>query len=82
MVDNPSIPTVPPDPSEASGPTDGSSDWMAVEEVKKKSREFGAGIAFPTGDKIRHFVLDIRFKQKLNDTVADGSTLNLQGIHC
>jgi hypothetical protein len=52
-----------------------------VEEIKKKRCEFGAGIAFPTGDKIRHFVLEIRFKQKLDDTVADGSTLNLHGIH-
>jgi hypothetical protein len=80
MVDNPSVPTVPPDPPEASGPIDGSSDWTAVEEVKKKRREFEAGIAFPTGDKIRHFVLEIRFIQKLDDTVADGSTLNLHGI--
>jgi hypothetical protein len=52
-----------------------------VEETKKKRREFGARIAFPTGDKIRHFVLEIRFKQKLDDTAADGSTLNLHGIH-
>jgi hypothetical protein len=65
-----------------SGPTNGSSDWSAVEEVKKKRLEFGAGIAFPTGDKICHFMFKIRFKQKLDDTVADGSTLNLHGIHC
>jgi hypothetical protein len=81
MVDNPSVPTVPPDPPKASGPIDGPSDWTAVEETKKKRREFGAGIAFPTGDKIRHFVLEIRFKQKLDNTAADGSTLNLHGIH-
>jgi hypothetical protein len=81
MVDNPSVPTVPLDPPEVSGPIDGSSDWTAVEEVKKKCREFGAGIAFPTGDKIRHFVLEIRFKQKLDDTVADDSALTLHSIH-
>jgi hypothetical protein len=81
MVDTTFMPTVPPDPPEASGPIDGSLDWTAVEETKKKRREFGAGIAFPTGDKIWHFVLEIRFKQKLDDTDADGSTLNLHGIN-
>jgi hypothetical protein len=81
MVDNPLVPAAPPDPPEVSGPIEGSDEWTKVQAIKDKRREFGAGVAFPTGNKIRHFVLEFRFKEKLDEAVADGSTLNLHGLH-
>jgi hypothetical protein len=81
MVDNPPVPTTPPDPPEESGPIEGSDEWKVVQGIKDKRREFGAGVAFPTGNKIRHFVLEFRFKEKLNEADAEGSTLNLHGLH-
>jgi hypothetical protein len=54
MVDNPPVPAAPPDPPEVSGPIEGSDEWKQVQGIKDKRREFGAGVAFPTGNKIRH----------------------------
>jgi hypothetical protein len=81
MVDTLPVQVAPPDPPEVSGPIEGSDEWTKVQGIKDKRREFGAGVAFPTGTKIRHFVLEFRFKEKLDESVADGSTLNLHGLH-
>jgi hypothetical protein len=81
MVDNWPVPPNPPDPPKESGPKEGSDEWKVVQSTKDKRQEFGAGVAFPTESKIRHFVLEFRFGEKLDEAVADGSTLNLHGSH-
>jgi hypothetical protein len=81
MVDNPPAQAAPPDPPEVSGLNERPSKWTVGDEVKKKCQEHGAGVAFPSGNKIRHFVLELRFKEKLEEAVANGSTLNLHSFH-
>jgi hypothetical protein len=70
----------PPAPPKDPGPTEGSDEWIKVQEVKQRRRENGAGIAFATGKSIKSFVLEITFKEKADDKTS-GDLPNLFNIH-
>jgi hypothetical protein len=70
----------PPAPPKDPGPTEGSDEWIKVQEVKQRRRENGAGIAFATGKSIKTFVLEITFKEQADDETS-GDLPNLFNIH-
>jgi hypothetical protein len=70
----------PPAPPKDPGPTEGSDEWIKVQEVKQRRQENGAGIAFATGKSIKTFVLEITFKEQADDETS-GDLPNLFNIH-
>jgi hypothetical protein len=70
----------PPAPPKDPGPTEGSDEWIKVQEVKQRRGENGAGISFATGKSIKTFVLEITFKEQADDETG-GDLPNLFNIH-
>jgi hypothetical protein len=70
----------PPAPPKDPGPTEGSTEWIKVQEVKQRRRENGAGVSFSTGKSIKTFILEITFKEQADDE-SSGDLPNLFNIH-
>jgi hypothetical protein len=71
MVDDSAPDTQPPPaPPKDPGLTEGSDEWIKVQEIKQRRRENGAGIAFATDKSIKSFVLEITFKEQADDETS------------